>query len=181
MTQRSGAAEVTHLRPFGELQRCIAELNRDRVESFPKESRLVGAYDKRPAEPNVNDGFDRVVETIETAGNMISDLHARLSASEETIYNLKSQHEETIFDLKRQLASLSTQREAAYQQAAKAEIQVRIEAERAESAEARARASEERAKELEFREGATQSHLDRVTKAVNKLLSGPPVIFAKAS
>ncbi|WP_158817869.1 hypothetical protein [Methylocapsa sp. S129] len=179
MTQRHGAAEVTHLRPFANLQRSIAELNRDRAESPSRETRLVNAHDRRPADHPVNDSLDRLVETIEGAGKMISDLHARISAYEETIYNLKTQYEETIFNLKTQLASLSTQREAAYQQAAKAEIQIRIEAERAETAETRARASEERAKDMELREGAAQTQLDRVTKAVSKLLA--PTTLARAS
>jgi chromosome segregation ATPase len=181
MTQRHGAAEVTHLRPFANLQRCVAELNRGRTESSSKENRRPSAHDERPPDRPANHGLDRFVETIESAGNMISDLQAKISAYEETIYDLKTQYEETLFNLKAQLASLSAQREAAYQQAAKAEIRIRVEVDRAELAETRARVNEERIKDLELREGATQTHLDRVNEAMSKLFSRPPAAFARAS
>ena len=80
-------------------------------------------------------------------------------------------HEETIYDLKNRLSEATAQRDAAYQNAARAEGAIRAEKDRAEVAEARAKSAEEQMKLLQNRDAAVRDRIDQLTARVSNLAS----------
>jgi hypothetical protein len=112
------------------------------------------------SEANILSQLETLVSLAENSQNVIDALIARIK-----------DHEEIVYDLRNRLSEESAQKEAAYQQAARGEVSVRVEKERAEVAEARAKSAEEEVKRLESREALIGERLARLTAVVSNLNS----------
>jgi chromosome segregation ATPase len=146
----------TNVRNLHDLQRnLLNELNKSKGLRNP-----VG----QTAAQRVSDNTDiltqleTLVEVVESSQGVIDALVGRIK-----------NYEEVIYDLKAKLCEEAAQKEAAYQQAARAQIEIRTQKDRADEAEARAKASEEAVRSMEEREVAIRGRLSRLTSVVKNL------------
>src|SRR5579872_438528 len=113
----------------------------------------------------------------EENGDIVAQLETLISLAgngqtviDDLISTIKD-HEETVYDLKNRLSEATAQRDAAYQNAARAEGAIRAEKDRAEVAEARAKSAEEQMKLLQNRDAAVRDRIDQLTARVSNLAS----------
>ena len=104
--------------------------------------------------------LESLISLAENGQNVLDDLVSTIK-----------DHEETVYDLKNRLSEATAQRDAAYQNAARAEGAIRAEKDRAEVAEARAKSAEEQMKLLQNRDAAVRDRIDQLTARVSNLAS----------
>jgi chromosome segregation ATPase len=152
-TEESLESNILSLR---ELHTRLSEVTRPRDLRGAKPPRL------EPGQEN-DDIVAQLEALISLAGNgqnVIDDLVSTIK-----------DHEETIYDLKNRLSEATAQRDAAYQNAARAEGAIRAAKDRAEVAEARAKSAEEQMKLLQNRDAAVRDRIDQLTARVSNLAS----------
>jgi predicted nucleic acid-binding Zn-ribbon protein len=123
-----------------------------------RKARNIGSSPKAVENGDIVSQLETLVELVENSQNVIDVLAGRIKTYEELIYDLKSK-----------LCEESAQKEAAYQRAAKVEIEVRALRDRVDAAEARANIAEEEVKQLESREAAVKGRLSRLTSVIRNL------------
>jgi chromosome segregation ATPase len=134
-------------------------------------SELTRSRDLRSADqPRAERGGERsndIVSQLETLVSLVENSQNVIDALVDTIRD----HEAVIYDLKNRLSEEASQKEAAYQHAAKVEAVIRVEKERADVSEARAKTAEEEVKFLQGREAAIRERIERLTAGVSIIAS----------
>jgi len=139
-----------NIRMMSDLQARLAELTRPG-----------GLKNAPPAQSaNVVSQLETLVGLVETSQKVIDGLVATIK-----------EHEDASLDMKRMLSEEASQKEAAYQHAAKVEAAIRAEKERADIAEARAKSAEEEVEILRSREAVICKHVDWLITGVGNLAS----------
>jgi chromosome segregation ATPase len=139
----------------------------------PKTVRNPAAAQRGAENGDIVSQLETLVELVESSQNVIDVLAGRIKTYEELIY-----------DMKGKLCEESAQKEAAYQHAARIEVEFRAQTERVDAAEARAKAAEDEVKRLESREADVRRYLARLTTVVSNLAAtsdGKSPILAMAS
>jgi chromosome segregation ATPase len=146
----------SNIRILHDLQRnLLNELN----QSKGLKSNFSQAPSQRPGEnADILSQLELLVELVEKSQSVIDGLVGRIK-----------NYEEIIYDLKAKLCEETAQKEAAYQQGARVQVEVRAEKDRADAAEARAKLAEDEVKSLHNREAAIHGRLSRLTAVVKNL------------
>jgi hypothetical protein len=148
-------------RPADSNFRTLSDLHRD----FLSEAAAVDLDAGRRAGAGIVEGNDDIVSQFEKLVGMFEKSQGVV----DTLLTTAKNYEELAYELKARLSEESAQKGAAYENAARLEVAIRVERERADSAEERANSAEEQLRQLQSREALIRERLARLTDIAGKM------------